>query len=164
MPAALRAHPELVRLPGIARGWVPHLHVLAASLAADLQLVVGHGCRFYNTVMLAGIILAAGASLRMGRPKALLPCADGRSFLATLAGKFAAAGLLRVVVVVRAGADEIRADVERGNLPVVLAENPDPARGQLSSLLAGIDALAAADLEAVAVMPVDQPLVSEETI
>ena len=49
--------------------------------------------------MLAAIILAAGDSTRMGRPKALLPDSDGRPFVARLVRTFAAAGLQDIVVV-----------------------------------------------------------------
>ena len=100
----------------------------------------------------------------MGRPKPLLACADGSSFLATLSKKLAGAGIAPVVVVIRQGVPLIRSEVAREKLPVVLAENPAPERGQLSSLLTALDLLESPELEAVAVMPVDQPLVSGETI
>jgi molybdenum cofactor cytidylyltransferase len=114
--------------------------------------------------MLAGIILAAGASSRMGRPKALLTCRDGRSFLATLVTSFVRAGVDPVVAVIGSDALAIRQAVERDHMEVRLVENPAPERGQLSSLLAGLDALETDAPDAIAVIPVDQPLVSEETI
>lgn len=77
--------------------------------------------------MIAGIILAAGDSRRMGSPKALLQY-QGETFVARLVrifSKFCSP----VIVVAGKHADQIRAAV---NAQVVV--NPDPSRGQLSSL------------------------------
>lgn len=113
--------------------------------------------------MLAGIILAAGASSRMGRPKALLPCVDGRSFLASLAATLTAAGVDPIVVVVAAPhAAAVAPAAEALGLEVVV--NPVPERGQLSSLVLGLDALDDRGVEGVMVTPVDQPLVSPDTV
>jgi CTP:molybdopterin cytidylyltransferase MocA len=49
--------------------------------------------------MLAAIILAAGDSTRMGRPKALLPDPEGRPFVARLVRTFSAASIEQVIVV-----------------------------------------------------------------
>lgn len=115
--------------------------------------------------VLAGIILAAGASSRMGRVKALLPSGDGRTFLGRLAATFAEAAV-DPVVVVAAGANvaPIAAAVRDAALPVSVVVNPEPGRGQLSSLVAGLDALAGRPVDAVVVTPVDHPLVSPGTV
>ena len=42
MPAAARTDPELVGAPRVARGRIPHLHLLAAPLAGDLEFESGH--------------------------------------------------------------------------------------------------------------------------
>lgn len=85
-----------------------------------------------------GIILAAGASRRMGTPKALLHL-EGRSFVAIAADVLAAAGIHPVVTVTRADlADAVTACLgDRARVVV----NPDPDRGMLSSFLVGLDAL-----------------------
>ena len=114
--------------------------------------------------MLGGIILAAGASSRMGRPKALLPGPDGASFHARLAGTLAAAGIGPLVVVAGRHAGQIALAVRRDALPLEVVVNARPERGQLSSLLAGLEVLVGRGCEAVAVAPVDQPLVSVETV
>ena len=49
--------------------------------------------------MLAAIILAAGDSTRMRRPKALLPDPDGRPFVARVVRAFSAADISDVVIV-----------------------------------------------------------------
>src|SRR6185369_16167688 len=56
----------------------------------------------------AGIVLAAGASSRMGRPKMLLPLAGG-TLLSTVAAALLDAGLPSVVVVLGCDADNVRA-------------------------------------------------------
>jgi len=92
--------------------------------------------------MLAAIILAAGDSTRMGRPKALLPDPEGRPFVARLVRTFAAAGV-RDVIVVTGGLHAAIADALAGDQPPIapiLANNPQPALGQVSSLWIGLDA------------------------
>ena len=115
--------------------------------------------------MIPAIVLAAGASTRMGTPKALLPDPDGRSFVARVVGTLQTAGLADIVVVAGVAFDElvaaINADGARPGVRVV--RNPEPARGQLSSLLVGMDVVAA-DSEAVMVTLVDIPLVSVTTV
>jgi CTP:molybdopterin cytidylyltransferase MocA len=109
-------------------------------------------------IPLGAIVLAAGASSRMGRPKALLPLESGETFVARLHATLVAAGLDPVVVVARAELrDEIAAAVPGARLVV----NDEPDRGQLSSLLVGLDALGAC--EAAMVTLVDLPLVTADT-
>jgi molybdenum cofactor cytidylyltransferase len=92
--------------------------------------------------MLAAIILAAGDSTRMGRPKALLPDPEGRPFVARLVRTFAAAGVHDIVVVTgnlhTAIADALATD--RPPIMPSLVNNPQPALGQVSSLWMGLDA------------------------
>lgn len=110
---------------------------------------------------LPGIVLAAGASSRIGRPKALLPVATGiaDTFAARIADTFTRAGVHPVVIVTReALAAEVAAAARRARVVI----NPDPDRGQLSSLLTGVDALGACP--AVVVTLVDVPFVAEETV
>jgi molybdenum cofactor cytidylyltransferase len=92
--------------------------------------------------MLAAIILAAGDSTRMGRPKALLPDSDGRPFVARLVRTFAAAGLQDIVVVTGSLHASIAEAIAADQPPVTpnLVNNPQPALGQVSSLWMGLDA------------------------
>ena len=110
--------------------------------------------------MLAAIILAAGRSSRMGRSKALLPHLDAKTtFVAHAVRELKAAGLPVILVVGRHDDDALRAAVVE--LQAEFVSNPDPDRGQLSSLIAGLEV---ADhtyrAEAVVVLPVDVPLVT----
>lgn len=115
--------------------------------------------------MLPGVILAAGDSTRMGFPKALLETPSGRSFVASIADTLAAAGITDIIVVTGRDHDRI-ADAlahERKAVRPRIVRNPDPSRGQLSSLLIGLDAVAA-EAPAAVVTLVDVPLVTAETI
>jgi len=42
MTTASRAHPELIRLPGGARGRIRQLHLLAAALTEDSEFGINH--------------------------------------------------------------------------------------------------------------------------
>ena len=107
---------------------------------------------------LAGIILAAGASRRMGTPKALLDY-RGETFLARLV-RVLGAVCDPVIVAVGQHEAEIRAQVRTG---VKFVVNPDPERGQLSSLQTALAALPA-NAEGFVFTPVDSPAVAPETV
>jgi molybdenum cofactor cytidylyltransferase len=114
--------------------------------------------------MVHGIVLAAGRSSRMGRPKAALRLgAGGPTFAAAAVGALRDAGLGRVVVVAGADPGAVRDAVPQ--LPgVEVIDHLDWMSGQLSSLLAGLAALDTPALEAVAVTLVDVPLVRASTV
>lgn len=141
--------------------------------------------------MIPAIILAAGASARMGSTKALLQLPGGDLFLSRLDATLRRAGIEEVVAVIGHDAAAIRAAVDqvaggersgRGmhGARLRLVENPDPSRGQLSSLLVGLDTVVGARTcshegaagttfseggpAAVLVTIVDLPLVSVETV
>jgi molybdenum cofactor cytidylyltransferase len=105
--------------------------------------------------MIAVIVLAAGASTRMGRQKLTLPLADGRPLLRAAVEQVLAADLDDVVVVL-GREDEAVASALRG-LPIRTVVNPRYAEGQSTSLQAGLDALAQGT-EAAVVALGDQPL------
>ena len=84
---------------------------------------------------IAGIILAAGASSRMGSPKALLAL-DGETFLDRLIAAFEP-HCAPVLVVLGFHAGRTRAGICRSG-DVTFVTNPDPDRGMLSSLQCGL--------------------------
>lgn len=116
--------------------------------------------------VLAAIILAAGDSTRMGRPKALLPDPDGRAFVARLVRSFSSAGIQQIVVVTGALHDAIADAIATDSPPIAptCVRNPDPSRGQLSSLWVGLDHVDGSKIDGALVIPVDIPLVREATI
>ena len=115
--------------------------------------------------MLPGVILAAGDSTRMGFPKALLLTTAGRPFVVSIADTFAAAGIADIVVVTGRDHDRRADALAHAQLAVSprIVRNPDPSRGQLSSLLIGIEAVPA-DAPAVVVTLVDVPMLTAETV
>ena len=111
--------------------------------------------------MIAGLILAAGESSRMGRDKALLVY-RGRTFLETLFATLREAGLEHIAVVLGHHAEEIRRAMHLEEAQVVT--NPDYRLGQTSSLQAGLRALPSADLKGIVLCLVDHPAISVEVI
>ena len=109
---------------------------------------------------LAGLILAAGESRRMGSPKALLDF-EGETFLDRLILTLGSS-CHPVIVVLGCEPQRIRAGLRSAELATFVT-NPDYRRGQLSSLQRG---LAAVPPEAAGVMfmPVDYPAVRPSTV
>lgn len=107
--------------------------------------------------MIPAIILAGGASTRMGRPKALLTDA-GETFMARLVRIFGAAGCDPVVLVSGADADAIAEGAPPEAHHVVAA---DWADGMRASLRAGLRATPPGD---VLLTHVDRPRFALETL
>ena len=116
------------------------------------------------SAVVRAVVLAAGASSRMGRPKAELSIAHrADTFLARIIRSLSAAGLPDIVVVTGASADLVRRAAGRTSRRVRFAHNPRWEDGQLSSLLAGLGD-PGAELEAILVTLVDVPFVAVPTI
>jgi molybdenum cofactor cytidylyltransferase len=110
------------------------------------------------------VVLAAGASSRMGRPKAALSLAHrADTFLARIIRSLSAAGVADIVVVTGALADIVRLAAGPTDRRVRFVHNPRWEDGQLSSLLAGLGD-PTPELEAILLTLVDVPLVSTATI
>jgi molybdenum cofactor cytidylyltransferase len=114
-----------------------------------------------GTRLLAAVILSAGASSRMGRPKALLPYREG-TFLEHLieVTRHPRIGVTRVVL--GAGAEVIQTIAKLDPAAVVL--NPAWEQGQLSSICAGLRSLEGTDTDGIVLCPVDHPLVSARLV
>jgi molybdenum cofactor cytidylyltransferase len=113
--------------------------------------------------VIPALILAAGRSERMGRPKALLASGtNGQTFVSRLVQTLRAGGVDDVLVIGRAGDAALDAEVTRCDTRLV--ENPDPDRGQLSSLLVGLNVADRPGVRGILVIPVDIPLVQPSTI
>lgn len=103
----------------------------------------------------AGIVLAAGSSVRMGRNKLLLELA-GQSVVRR-AVSCALAALDPVIVVLGHEADRVRREL--AGLPCRIIVNPEHGRGMETSVRAGVAALPA-DADAAVMLLADMPLVT----
>jgi molybdenum cofactor cytidylyltransferase len=111
--------------------------------------------------VITAVVLAAGSSTRMGRPKLLLPLA-GKPIVRHVVDAALGAPVDEVVVVLGAGADAVRTTLQTGGR-VRFTVNERHSEGQSTSLRAG---LAAADpaAEAAVILLGDQPGVATASI
>lgn len=113
--------------------------------------------------MIAAVLLAAGQSRRMGRPKMTLPWKNGETLIVHVAQVFVEAGADPVVVVTGADRELVEGALE--GLPIRFVHNPDySAGGMLSSVQAGLASLTMPEIEAAAVAPGDIPFLMPETV
>ena len=108
--------------------------------------------------MISAIVLAAGKSERMGRPKALLPI-QGRTFLENILDAISRTSIEDTIVVLGHHRDQIERSM---SLPSVVF-NPDYERGMITSFQAGIRKLSWETAGAFLFL-VDHPLVESTTI
>lgn len=111
----------------------------------------------------AGLVLAAGASARMGEDKALLRW-DGATFLERVISSLRTAGASPIRIVLGANHDEITARLDLAADEIT--HNPDWERGMLSSIQAGLASLPdnGNDIAGALVWPVDHPCVSSRLV
>ena len=113
--------------------------------------------------MIAGILLAAGQSQRMGRPKLVLPWRDGRPIIAHMVDLFKQSQVDPIIVVTGADREQIEACLV--DLPAILAHNRDHAsQGMIASVRVGLYALQESTCEAALVMPADLPSLQPRTL
>ncbi|MEU4218951.1 nucleotidyltransferase family protein [Actinoplanes sp. NPDC026623] len=108
---------------------------------------------------IAGLVLAAGAGSRYGTPKALVTFRGGL-LVRRAAQTLTAGGCGRIVVVIGAEADRVRAAAPE----LDFAENPRWKSGMASSLRAGLAALRDDPAGAAMVLLVDMPGVTPESV
>ena len=115
--------------------------------------------------MISAIVLAAGASTRMGQAKAALPLVQtGETVVSKVVRTLLEGGAPEVVVVAGAHIDAVRAAMPAHEPRARIIEHPGWERGQLSSLVAGLDAIDTPLVEAALVTLVDVPLVHASTV
>ena len=113
----------------------------------------------------AGVLLAAGNSLRLGRPKALLPYRGTNLFRHAAETLRATRCHPRIAVV---NPEVARSCWLRGAVDVAVVVNPDPGAGLASSLHAALRAIeddesgSGAPVEGILITLVDQPLITSD--
>ena len=109
---------------------------------------------------LSAIVLAAGASTRMGRPKELLRF-DGKALWQICVEKFLKAGVSDVVVVTRSFHEDLKKGIKSLGARIVL--NKDADSHMMDSVILGMESLSPSSTGCM-ILPVDCGLVKEETI
>ena len=110
--------------------------------------------------MINAIVLAAGRSKRMGKPKPLLRFND-TTFLEHIISVLKASDVDGITVVLGAGAEIIKESVDLSGTNIVINENYQ--KGQLSSLIAAIEQCPQ-ETQAILVCLVDNPFVTKEVV
>ncbi len=116
--------------------------------------------------MAVAVLPAAGASRRMGRPKLLLPYGD-TTLVGAVVDSLRRAGASPIVLVTAPGDEALQAWAREAGL--LVAVNPDPERGMLSTIREGLAALGGtAELarrgDVVLVTPADLPGLKPEPV
>ena len=112
--------------------------------------------------MIAAVVLSAGESSRMGRPKALLPI-NGQTFIEQIVTALKQSSIGKLIVVLGHNADELRRSIEPLGIEILV--NPDYQRGQLSSLQVAVRQLESqTDCDAMLVHLVDHPYIDARLI
>jgi molybdenum cofactor cytidylyltransferase len=81
--------------------------------------------------VIVAVVLSAGESSRMGRPKALLPI-DGQTFIERIVAALKQTRVGKIIVILGHNASELQPKIS--HLPVEILINTDYKLGQLSSL------------------------------
>jgi molybdenum cofactor cytidylyltransferase len=110
--------------------------------------------------MIDAIVLAAGESRRMGRPKPLLPF-DGTTFLGQIISVLAASDINAITVVLGAEADQVTESVDLSDVRAVV--NKDYQKGQLSSLVAAMLGIHP-QTDAILLCLVDHPFITTQVV
>jgi len=115
-------------------------------------------------VTVTAIVLAAGASRRLGRPKQVLPY-RGSTLLGTTLARVATFGFDQVVVTLGASADVVRDRVDLTGCDVVVVDGADGIAGTgcSSSVAAAVDAVRPGTRGVVLLLG-DQPEVSGDAV
>ena len=112
--------------------------------------------------MIAAVVLSAGESSRMGRPKALLPI-EGETFIGRIVGSLKRTQVGKIIVVLGHTAEQLAAAI--GPLPVEILINPNYQLGQLSSLQVAVRNLRPdADCDGMLVHLVDHPYIDASLV
>jgi molybdenum cofactor cytidylyltransferase len=112
--------------------------------------------------MIVAVVLSAGESSRMGRPKALLPIGN-QNFIERIVAALKQSKAGRILVVLGHNADEMRQQIEHLGIDIVI--NPQYKKGQLSSLQSAIRSIEKDDdCDGLLVHLVDHPYIDARLV
>ena len=112
--------------------------------------------------MIAAVVLSAGESSRMGRPKALLPI-DGQTFIERIVDALKKTSVGKVLVVLGHNASKLKVRLAHLHLQILI--NPDYKLGQLSSLQVAVRNLQSdPDCDGMLVHLVDHPYLESSLV
>ena len=131
---------------------------IAVSIAAELIMFSRSKSKPRESISI--VILAAGASKRMGEPKMLLPYGNS-TIIETVVERAIRSKADHITVVTGAHGPVVRNKLSRFDIDIVV--NPDHEAGMLSSVQTGIKALPE-DTRAVLILLGDQPMVETGVI
>jgi molybdenum cofactor cytidylyltransferase len=123
----------------------------------------GHSGRFSSrlvTERVTGLVLAAGGSRRLGRPKQLLPYCDG-TLLGAVLNTARSCGFDQLLVALGGASAEVRDQVDLSGC--IAVENPAYGSGCSSSIAAAVP-LVALESEVLVLLLGDQPGVTADTV
>ncbi len=113
---------------------------------------------------IVALVLAAGESRRMGEPKQLLPWGD-HTIIEQIVSALARSPVDEIMVVLGHRTDEVKSKIELVTVakPIATVFNPNYREGMLSSIQAGMAALAD-DVRAAFIVLCDQPQLETTTL
>jgi molybdenum cofactor cytidylyltransferase len=113
--------------------------------------------------MIAAVLLAAGESRRMGRPKLTLPWGTGGSVIAQVVSRFREAGADPLLVVTGGDREEVEQALQGTGAQCLF--NPNYRQGgMLSSIKVGLSGLLDGEAEAAMMAPADLPSLTVGTL
>ena len=113
--------------------------------------------------MIAAVLLAAGESRRMGRPKLTLPWGSGGSVIAQVAARFQEAGVEPLLVITGGDREEVEQALHGTGAQCLF--NPNYRQGgMLSSIKVGLRHLLDGEVQAAMLAPADLPALTVETL
>ncbi len=133
---------------------------IAVSICAQLVLVRSQKTGRQHKPVISAVILAAGESRRMGKPKLLLPWGD-KTIIETIIKTVLQSEVKHIVVVLGSEKDKIRSQIS--NYPVIITENQEYQKGMLTSIQCGLRAVPDGT-DAVMVLLGDQPMINGPVI
>jgi CTP:molybdopterin cytidylyltransferase MocA len=128
---------------------------IAISISAQLVQIRHQRHHLRKLPSVTAIILGAGESSRMGKPKLLLPFGD-RTMIGTVISNVLASSVEKVIVVLGSNYESHREVIK--DYPVEIVNNKRYREGMLSSVKCGLKAVSNA-ADAVMVLLGDQPMI-----